>query len=270
MRLDDFMKFDISVGAYTSAGDVKATNQDSVFYKTGVFGKKAAGLFIVADGCGGMAHGDEISRFVVTYFNRLWHSELNGLIALKEQNDTNVNAFLEKAINDINAGAIEFGKQIGRRVGTTLSLLLIINDRYYIKNVGDSRVYLIRKENIEQLTKDQSLVAEMVRNNELTLDEAKTYGKKNILTMCVGLFNEVKTYTKNGKIKGGDSFLICCDGLYNYIPDEKFRELLIMREQGSAGAPGDTARLLRESIPQGMAADNVSAVVIDVKRRAWM
>jgi len=164
---------------------------------------------------------------------------------------------LEKAIRDINAGALAFSHQVDSKVGSTVSLLLTIDNRFYIKNVGDSRIYLLRDKNITQLTEDQSLVADMIRNGEITKEEAKNFKKKNVLTMCIGVFDEIRTYSRNGKIRAGDKFLLCCDGVHNHISPEKMIEIVKNKKSPFEGK----AEEVRNAIEPGMANDNVSTVI---------
>jgi protein phosphatase len=255
--------FDILVEEYTDAGDVRDINQDSIFSVTKYTGQKSAGLFVVADGCGGLFFGEEASKLVVTHFNMLWDTKLEKFVeTCSSISDDMIFEVLENAIVEINNISINFGNLTNNKVGTTLSILFVVEDKYYIKNVGDSRIYLARKGKAEQLTEDQSLIADMVRNKEMTLEEAKNFSKKNVLTMCIGVFDEIKTYTKTGRIKSGDLFLLCSDGLYNYVPENLFYKLMSGDNKGSMA---DMARLLRDSIPKGSARDNVSFILIKFK-----
>jgi protein phosphatase len=240
-------------------GDLKRVNQDALFSKTGLSGNRRIGLFIVADGCGGLAFGEEISKLAVTYFQNFWDRELRELLKIKKLSGEIVNAYLDKAIREINIRAIKFGKQAGKQVGTTLSLLFTVNRDYYIKNIGDSRIYLIRKKQIRCLTEDQSLLASMLRNKEITALEAKSFPKKNVLTMCVGFFDDIKIYSNTGKVKSGDLFLLCCDGLYNYVPDDTWQ--ILLTGPGREELPVIAAKL-RKSIPPGEARDNVSILLV--------
>jgi protein phosphatase len=255
---------EIAVGAHTDAGDVKKINQDSILYKTAMVRKRSAGLFVVADGCGGLCFGDEISKLAVTHFERLWSTDVMALLEPDTAADTAIMAFLEQAVHDLNSSALDFGKQTGKPVGTTLSLLLTVGKKYYIKNIGDSRIYLIRGKNMLRLTEDQSLLADMLRNGELLPDEAKNFKKKNVLTMCVGMFEHIKTYTASGYIKNRDVFLLCCDGLYNYISDGDFTADSVRGHKGGLDA---AARSLREKIPRGNAADNVSVILAGFRKK---
>lgn len=249
--------FNIEISSHTDIGDVKQTNQDCIFSKSGVIGNHSVGLFIVADGCGGLAFGEEISNLVVTHFSRVWNHELKSILQHHIVKAHDIDELLEKAIRDINAGALTFSHQVDSKVGSTVSLLLTIDNRFYIKNVGDSRIYLLRDKNITQLTEDQSLVADMIRNGEITKEEAKNFKKKNVLTMCIGVFDEIRTYSKTGKIKAGDKFLLCCDGVHNHISPEKMIEIVKDKKSPFEGK----AEEIRNAIEPGMANDNVSTVI---------
>lgn len=254
---------DIQISSHTDVGDKKQTNQDSILVKTGIIENKTVGLYIVADGCGGLAFGEEISNLVVTHFSRIWKKELAEVLSKKRYEDKDIDNVLEKAIADINASAKNFGTQVESKVGSTLSLLLTIDKKYYIKNVGDSRIYLSRKGKLTQLTEDQSLVADMIRNGELTREEAKNFKKKNVLTMCIGVFEKIMTYTKIGKVKSGDSFLLCCDGLHNKVTEEDMCEIISDR----AIAFEDKCEVMRHKIAQGEANDNVSSILCKYKMK---
>jgi protein phosphatase len=254
--------YEIAVGAYTDVGDTRQINQDGILYKTAVICGRPVGLFVVADGCGGLSFGDEISKLAVTHFSRFWDTEL--VAALEEDviSAQRIDDLLEKEIFDINEAALEFGRQVGKQVGTTLSLLLTVGERYYIKNVGDSRVYVVRKKELRQLTEDQSLMADMLRNGELTPEEAKSFKKKNVLSMCIGMFDELRTYSMTGEIKGNDMFILCSDGLYNYIPENEFTADSI---DGNDTDLASAAERMRGKIPPGCAKDNVSVILVRFK-----
>ena len=254
--------FNIEISSHTDIGDVKQTNQDCIFSKSDIIGNHSVGLFIVADGCGGLSYGEEISNLVITHFSRVWNHELKALLQHHIIKAHDVDELLEKAIRDINAGALAFSHQVDSKVGSTVSLLLTIDNRFYIKNVGDSRIYLLRDKNITQLTEDQSLIADMTRNGEITKEEAKNFKKKNVLTMCIGVFDVIRTYSKNGKIKSGDKFLLCCDGVHNHISPEKMIEIVKNKKSPFEGK----AEELRNLIEPGMANDNVSTVICRFKK----
>lgn len=253
----------IDVGAFSDVGDVKETNQDSILHKAGIVNNRCVSLLIVADGMGGLSFGEEISRLIVTHFNRLWSTDIKELFCKRSINDKDVDNILEKAIIEINSSVISFGKLVNKRVGSTISLLLTIDSRYYIKNVGDSRVYVLKGKQLNQLTQDQSLLADMIRNREITPEDAKNFNKKNVLTMCIGIFEDVKTYSNKGKIRKNDLFVLCCDGLYNCLNESDIVSILLDKKTDL----NIRAKTLREIIPKGNARDNVSVVLAQFRKK---
>ena len=258
--------FKVNVSSHTDIGDIKQTNQDSVLHLEGVVNRHNVGLFIVADGCGGLEYGEEISNLIITYFSRVWNDEIKKLIPMKKVDMKNIDSFLNKALHHINDKAIEFSNMVSGKVGSTVTLLFTVDDRYIIKNVGDSRIYLKRGRKILQLTEDQSLVADMIRNGELTKEEAKTFKKKNVLTMCVGVFEDLKIYSKSGKIKNKDTFILCCDGLHNHVSSESMLKILDNKKVPFH----NKAYEMRKSIENGKANDNVSSVICEFHTRKRM
>ena len=252
-------KNDVQIGVLLEIGDVKQINQDSILSKFEKINKYNVGLFIVADGMGGHAYGEEISNLVVTFFKRWWNEILEPFMYSNYFEFNKLNQMLEAAIVELNNRALNFSRQVNKRAGSTLSLLLLIGDKYFIKNLGDSRIYLIRKNMKKQLTQDQSLVAQMVRDKEITEEQARQHNQKNVLTMCLGVFEEIKTFSGEGKISPGDVFMLCSDGLYNYIDES---EILPIINDPSDLDFNQKAALIRSKIPKGSAGDNISIILI--------
>lgn len=250
---------------YSGTGDVRHENQDSVLSRTGKFGKRTVGLFIVADGCGGMANGRQISNLVTSYFNMVWHKQLPELLSNKHVKPCDVEKMLDDTLEQINHDAIAYCSSIGSKGGSTVSLMLIIGTRYYIRNIGDSRIYRIRY-GIKQLTEDQTLVAEMVRNGELTAKEARNHSQKNVLSMCIGYFKNLLIFKGKGLIHRCDNYLVCCDGFYNCFESRDIKRMI--RHQKSKDF-SYAAERMRNMIPRGHAKDNVSVILVRCKGCYW-
>ena len=150
-------------------GDLRRDNQDRVFAARGEVNGQQAGIFMVADGCGGMALGEKISTLLAESFSRIWEEELPRLLRQTGDPHAHMRPAIADWVQRINASAYTFGQSVGEKVGSTLSLLVLLNRRYYICNAGDSRVYRLRADGWERLTEDQSLVADMLRNGELSI-----------------------------------------------------------------------------------------------------
>lgn len=258
--------YEIRTVCHTDVGDLRKKNQDSIFAQVEKIDGQDVGLFIVADGCGGLSSGDQVSRLATSHFSLFWHERIHSVLGLKiAEERLAVNDLLENSIRDINQMALNFGNQMGSKVGSTLSLLLSIDNRYYVKNLGDSRIYLIRRRRMRQLTQDQSLVADMIRNGKISLEESEKFKRKNVLTMCIGFYDEAKSFSASGKIKSGDLFMLCSDGFYNCVDEHE-----ILSGIKKYGVSDELLHRLRKSVPHGKARDNISVILCAYERkRKW-
>lgn len=251
----------ISYGAITDRGDVRDENQDSMLQLTGEVGGVPAALFVVADGMGGLSYGSQVSRYITNQFFRWWNQDFPQMMLAGRTSRDDISELLEQEIWDINQQIFRFNSSSQKRAGSTLSVLLLFSGKFYIKNIGDSRVYLLRDGILSRLTEDQSLVAQMVRECRMTPEEARRSGKKNILTMCMGMFAVPQSYSNGGELKAGDCFLACSDGLYNQIEENSISRIL--------GLPclnaQQKAAMLRQVICPGAASDNVTAIVAEIR-----
>lgn len=252
------MKNKLIFSAYTERGDVKAENQDSILVKSATINNQAIGLFIVADGCGGLAKGAKISNLITSEFDRLWDGEITDLL---EKKPSEIIQFFENRINHINLLALDFSECIGEKCGSTMSLLFIAGSDYYIFHVGDSRIYRI-KHKIKPLTEDQTVVADMLRRKEISEEAARTHKQRHILNMCIGYFRNLKIYTRCGKVRRGDIFVLCCDGIYKCI-----NEKIICKMSKKKHNFENLAVRLRSIIEHGKARDNVSVIIVKNKLR---
>ena len=166
----------------TDVGIRRESNQDYMYTSETAVGN-LPNLFLLADGMGGHAAGDYASRFTVEKV-----AELVGKSTFTEPV-----AILKQAISEANALLLaEADKDVSRQgMGTTLVTATIIDDRMYVSNVGDSRLYLVSDDKMIQVTRDHSLVEEMVRLGEMDKEDAKVHPDKNIITRAVGVLPEV-------------------------------------------------------------------------------
>lgn len=223
--------------------------------RQGIFHGRSVRMFLVADGCGGMAHGERISQMLADGFSEIWEDELpEQLTHPTAEFPEAVDSWLQR----INTRAWQFGHQAGAQVGSTLSLLFFLDGNYFLFNVGDSRIYLRQKWRVSQLSEDQSVLADMLRNREITPLEAESYPGKNALTMCVGYFERVRTFQRRGKLHREDVFLLCSDGLYRGIGESHLMGWIPLHVRQ------DSALLLRGKIPEGSAEDNVTVLLAEV------
>jgi protein phosphatase len=210
------------------------------------------GLFIVADGMGGHAAGEVASEMAVETLAR----ELQ--VMPDEQDDSRqarIAAALKLANRTIHERTVQETEKHG--MGTTVSAMILKDGRYFIGQVGDSRVYLLREGELRQLTKDHSYVQEQVDAGVLTPEQARYHPYSNVITRCVGAGSEVQPDTLVGDVKAGDVFLLATDGLTGMVDDRRLFRLLSSR----ATPQRVVEALIAEANGRG-GLDNITAIVI--------
>jgi protein phosphatase len=241
---------DLTVAARTDVGMIRSGNEDAFF----AHATKEKGLFIVADGMGGHAAGEVASEMTVQIVSRA----LQGVGPLDAGEAA---ARVAESIRAANRAVYERTMQESDKqgMGTTASILLIGGARYLIGQVGDSRIYLLRDGNLQQLTKDHSYVQEQVDAGLLTPEQARYHPYSNVITRCVGASDAVEPDTYDGEMRTGDVFLVASDGLTGMVDDRRLQQLLLSR--ASAGRVVDA--LIQEANYRG-GLDNITAIVIQV------
>ena len=186
-------------------------NQDYVFASQDTVGN-LPNLFAVADGMGGHNAGDYASSHAV----RILVDEI------REDTDYNPVKVIRHAIETANTEIIEQAQKDEklRGMGTTMVVATIVGQYAYVANVGDSRLYVVDKQ-LRQVTRDHSLVDEMVRMGEINADEARVHPDKNIITRAVGAADHVEADFFEVELCEDDRILLCTDGLTNMVRDEE-------------------------------------------------
>lgn len=236
--------------AVTDVGRTRDTNQDYFYYSSEPVGN-LPNLYLVADGMGGHKAGDLASRFTIENVVRLVES-------YKDYRDPVT--ILAKAINEVNEMLIEKSKESEdyEGMGTTLVAATIDGDVLKVANVGDSRLYLIEKD-ILQITRDHSLVEDMVRMGMIDKEEAKTHYKKNVITKAIGVADD-RTATPDIfeiEISDGEKLLLCSDGLTNMVEDYEIKKIVTKNERIE-----DAVRALIDQANENGGKDNISAILI--------
>ena len=143
-------------------------------------------------------------------------------------------------------------------MGTTIVAATVIGNTLYAANVGDSRLYVINQEDITQITRDHSLVEEMVRLGEVRKEDAKDHPDKNIITRAVGVLPEVTADFFEISLKLGDEILMCSDGLTNMIEDDEIRHIVLGQRDIV-----EKAEKLIETANRNGGKDNITVVLIE-------
>ncbi len=200
----------MKIYAMTDVGRRREINQDYVYATDKPIGP-FPNLLVVADGMGGHKAGDFASKYTVEVIKR----------ELVVNKDNKPEQILKKIIDTANHKLIQAASQDVKLegMGTTLVIATVIGNTLHFANVGDSRLYLIN-DSIKQLSKDHSLVEEMVRLGGIKAEEAKNHPDKNIITRAMGVKPEVEADFYEYRVKRGDIILMCTDGLSNMVEDE--------------------------------------------------
>ena len=200
----------------TDIGAIRDSNQDYVYTSESPVGN-LPNLFIVADGMGGHNAGDFASKYTVEQIvSYIEHSSLTDPVEL-----------ITEALGEANANLIQEAKDHPQMagMGTTAVIMTIIGSCMYVANVGDRRLYLLRG-GLRQITKDHSLVQEMVRMGEMDASEASKHPDKNIITRAVGAFEELAIDFFDEQLRPGDEILMCSDGLTNMVDDMEIGQIM--------------------------------------------
>ena len=231
---------DISFGSRTDIGYVRDHNEDSLII--------IPPLFAVADGMGGHEAGEIASEITVNTLAELAPSHLDaeGLTA---------------AVEAANYNVMKAPRQgIGRDgMGTTLTAAMLEGERLLIAQVGDSRAYLLHKGHLQQITRDHSLMADLIEAGQITPEEARVHPNRSVITRAIGSDIHMRPDIYELNVDAGDRILLCSDGLSPMISNNAIES--IMRRQSDAQHCAD--ELVTAALENG-GADNVTVVVADV------
>ncbi len=233
----------------TDTGQRRDTNQDYMYTSETAVGN-LPNLFLVADGMGGHAAGDYASRCAIEQtVESISASGLTEPVALMQEAVSRANLLL------LSAAQNDPGKA---GMGTTLVAATCMDHQLYAANVGDSRLYIINQETITQITRDHSLVEEMVRLGEMDEADAKFHPDKNIITRAVGVFEEVAADFFETRIEEGDIILLCSDGLTNEVSDADIKRIVLGQRDIV-----EKAEKLVETANRNGGHDNITVVLIE-------
>lgn len=232
----------------TDIGLKRKINQDYVFSSEMQVGA-LPNLFIVADGMGGHKAGDYASRKATQII----------VESIKSSEETSPVRLIRTAVERANKELLKKAKESEdyEGMGTTMVVATITEECLYVANVGDSRLYIINDE-INQVTKDHSLVEEMVRMGGIDEETAKYHPKKNVITRAVGGAEEIEIDFFELKLMPGDIILMCSDGLTNMLDDEEIK--LIIKKQRDVI---EKAEELVKAANENGGRDNITVTIIE-------
>lgn len=236
----------------TNVGLVRAMNQDSVMEIP------QFGVYVVADGMGGEKAGEEASAQVVETLREKFAAFFEKAPTGPSQIEGEMRDSLLKANRDVFQISVREPEKRG--LGSTASLLCLHRGVYFCAQVGDSRVYLMRDGNVQQITRDHTLVWALYEQGAISRDQLETHPDRHLLTQCIGNERPVKVDTFMGQTQVGDMFLVCSDGLTGYAKEQKVFEILKLSELSLEERAN---RLVQAALDAG-GGDNVSVILVRV------
>ena len=207
-------------------------------------------LWAVADGMGGHEAGDVASKLTIEMIGQM-------------QGSRNVDTVLAEAdavLQDTNRRLVDMARASGSRstIGTTIVGLAIAGDRYGLFWAGDSRAYRLRGQDIRQLSRDHSLVQDLVEAGMLAIEDAESHPDANVVTRAVGAAENLKVARRVGDVQSGDIFLLASDGLTKVVDRIEIGDVLLRQN------PAQSCQTLVDLTLERGAPDNVSVVIVRV------
>jgi len=243
----------------SDVGISKKTNQDSVLIKHATCDLGEVLMAVVCDGMGGLSKGELASATVIRAFNQWFDNELPFEL---ENVDMNViGAKWSLLLKELNVNILEYSKSIGEDgMGTTFSGILFVGNDYVIVHVGDSRIYHIAS-GLEQLTSDHTFIAREISKGTMTIEQAKTDKRRNLLLQCVGASKVVEPDVLIGKTNKG-VYLLCSDGFRHEITEAEMFESLNPINLMNKETMHSNARYLIEQVKSRDEKDNISVILV--------
>ena len=251
----------LTYGIASDVGKLRENNEDACFamqwHTMTVENRPDFGFFVVADGMGGHLDGEKASGIAVqTLASEMLQSVYMPLLRkFKAGENTTILEALVAASEKANLAVIEAVPG----GGTTLSAVAIVGNLAYLVHVGDSRVYLIHTDEIEQLTTDHTLVQRLVEMKELTPEEAEYYPQKNVLYRAIGQNESLKVERLIRTLPSTAQMLICSDGLWDLVDDGTMKRVIL-----ESPTPQEACDRLVSLANDHGGTDNISVIVLKI------
>jgi serine/threonine protein phosphatase PrpC len=250
----------IEIVVRTDPGRVRPHNEDSIFANAGL------GLAVVADGMGGYNAGEVASGMATSLLGdeleRLFRSRTAGgqMVARKVWDHDVLNGEIGRVNGVIYETALTQPQCSG--MGTTLVMALFHDDEMTVVHLGDSRLYRLRGDEFQQITRDHSLLQEQIDSGMLTPEQARLSRNKNLVTRALGVDPVVEPEIRDYDVRAGDIYLLCSDGLPDMVEDE---DIAVTLSSQSSDLEACASHLVNMANDNG-GRDNISVVLIKIKQ----
>ena len=259
----------VKLFARTDVGQIREHNEDNFLVadltrktrglleanRAGVVGKHGS-IFAVCDGMGGAAAGEIASQLAVDILYERMTEALDDALPLSRDE------LARRLVHSIEAAGLRIFQEAKldrtrRGMGTTVTAAALVDDYLFFAQVGDSRAYVLRDARLVQLTRDQSLVNQLIEAGQLTEEEAETFEHNNIILQALGTADTVQVDLTFCELRRGDTLLLCSDGLSGMVRFEDIREVL-----QSTPEPIEACKVLTERANQAGGHDNITVIVV--------
>lgn len=232
----------------TDIGKKRSMNQDNLFFSDEPVGC-LPNLYIVADGMGGHKAGDYASSYAVYRFVEF----------VKQCENSNPITVMKQGIHAVNDGILAASREREEfsGMGTTFVCAVVDANHLYVANIGDSRLYVLDKDSIRQITLDHSLVEELIRTGQLDPLKVRNHPEKNIITRALGANEEAIPDFFEIELHMDERILMCSDGLSNMVEDDEIQNIIMEAEKPEAAVE----RLIDRANYYG-GKDNIAALVV--------
>lgn len=228
---------------FTDPGNSRKENEDALLLKP------SAGLWLIADGMGGHSFGSYASQLVV---NRIAATDISGTL---EQAINKIHISLQ----DVNTHLVEYAQQNDQRIcGSTVIGMMIFKQTCVFFWAGDSRLYLVRNQQITQLSKDHSVEQEQIDKGLITKNDPSFSGK-NLITRAVGGDHHLDLEISYHQPQPGDQFFLCSDGVYNEMSDQEIENIINMPNSAK-----ERCLTMNEEVISRAARDNFTGIIVEV------
>lgn len=252
----------IQIAYYTDKGTQKQTNEDSLVIRTASSNRGDVVMAAVCDGMGGLNRGELASSTIVQALSAWFEEKLPSL--LDDGYDfLMLKAGIEYEIRRQSKRIEDYAAQRGLRLGTTLTMILIVEGHILTVNVGDSRVYEVG-DSIVQLTKDHSLAQREVDRGTLRIEDMEQYAHRNVLTQGIGDSTNLLPDVKEESLSYNSAYLLCSDGFRHELSPEEIRAAIYASVgKGDKNMKKALEKLAQKAMSRGET-DNITAVAISV------
>lgn len=236
----------------TDIGSKRKHNEDALLCDA------AAGLFIVADGMGGRSAGETASKAVITLIPLMLQEKL---ARYEHPSSEMIVAVLHDTLCELSQDLYQQSQGLPevRGLGSTVAILLFQDQFAYIACAGDSRVYVLRQNQLLQITEDQTIAAALIRTGHLSPEKAKTHPLSQALEEYIGKEEELHPGIWKNTVQKDDRWLLCSDGLTKGLSEHQLLTLLLQ-----PSPPGDVCEALISTAKQQDGTDNITAIVVDI------